>query len=113
MKDIFKKSPRRLRKEKKQRQEERSKEKEQLQNLKKMFTTKESKVKHLKRIERSPSFQNDFNKMKSLLVNTKPLEPKKQRPMENFVKDFNIFKKNDDFLKTKKNKKTEDDFWRL
>ena len=97
MKNIYRKSPRRLRKEKKERKQERQKEKQQLEKLKKMYITKESKIMFMRRIEKSKSFQTDFKKMKSLLINPRPIEPEKKRPMENILKDYNVLKKNKDF----------------
>lgn len=101
MNDIFKKSPRRLRKEKKQRQQEREQQKKQLENLTKLYSDKKSKLYNMKRMEKTRSFQQDFNKMKSLLVNPKPIEPVKKRPMKEFIKDYNIFSKNNIFPRTK------------
>jgi len=116
MKDIFKKSPRRLRKEKRQRDKEREEQKKELERLRNIYSTKEKKIQNMKRIEKSPKFQNDFKMMKRLLKNDKPMkpiEPKQNRPMKDFMKDYNILNKDDDFMKTKKTKKTGDDFWKL
>jgi hypothetical protein len=91
---IFK-SPRRLRIEKKKRYEEREKSKQELERLNNLFRERSTKMKHLKRIEKTPKFQKDFMKMKEMF--------KKPEPM--FNDDLNLFK-------TKKsNNKT--DFFKL
>jgi hypothetical protein len=103
------KSPRRLRKEKQERIQKRMKEKNQLKTLVTTFKNKESKINYLKTMEKSKTFQTDFIKMKSLLMNPKAVNVGN---MDNFIKNYDQTKgKLKDRTKMKKMK--DDEFWRL
>lgn len=93
--DAFK-SPRRLRIEKKRRHEERSKEKQEIERLNKIFSDRSKKKQYLYRVEKTPSFQKDFMKMKEMFKHPDPL----------FNDDLNLFKK-------KPKKSNKDDFFNL
>ena len=70
--DVFK-SPRRLRVEKKRRVMERQKQKSELERLNLMYKDRQSKVQLLKRVQQTPSFMQDFEKMKELFKKPEPL----------------------------------------
>jgi hypothetical protein len=90
--DVFK-SPRRLRVEKKRRMMERQKQKSELERLNLMYKDRQSKVRLLKRVEQTPSFMQDFEKMKELFKKPEPmfndsLDPNKKEKKKN--SNFNL-----------------------
>ena len=68
IKNIFKKSPKRLRKEKVQRELERKQEKDNLQRLAQLYKSKEAKKNYMRNLERLPTFNLKYENMKKLLL---------------------------------------------
>ena len=103
----FKKSPKRLRKEKRRREKEREQSKQELEHLKKLYGSREAKLKNMKRLEKTPSFQKEFQKMKSILTGSeKPTKLDPFKGLKDFVNKDNQKKKRkgkdiyfDDFFK--------------
>lgn len=104
----FNKSPKRLRKEKRRREKERKQSKQELEYLKRLYCSREAKLKNMKRLEKTPSFQKEFQKMKSILTGSE--KPKKLDPFKS-LKDF----ANKETKQKKPNKKNkyQDDFFKL
>lgn len=88
-------SARKKRKERKRRELKRQQERQQLQRLNNLFSNRKSKMDYMRKLENTSSFQEQFSEMKNILKGEK-------NPKMGFMKDYNVFSQNKDFLKTKK-----------
>lgn len=107
-KEMFKKSPKRLNKEKKERLKERDEYKQKLSELALFYKDKTNKIKYLKKIETQPVFQKEYNQMKQLLTGYNKLHYNQPKDYFNIVNEIQQKKQ-----KKKTNKDMFDGFFKL